>query len=82
VRLLRDRWSILPAPTIKDEQAEARKLDQIRKSFQSRFKDTNLLRGAILADYVFSIGKMMPFIMNVQSDLQRFINSVTKERPQ
>jgi hypothetical protein len=76
VILLRDRWSILPAPTIKDEQAEARKLDQIR------FKDTNLLRRAILADYVFSIGKMMPFIMNVQSDLQRFINSVTKERPQ
>jgi hypothetical protein len=66
---------------IKNGQTEARKLEQIRKSFQSRYKDTNRLRRAILGDYLgFSIGpKMMPFLMSVHPNPQSFINNVTKD---
>ena len=67
---------------LENGQAEARKLEQIRKSFQSQFKDTNLLHRAILGDYfVFSIGpKMMPFLMSIHPDPQSFINTITKDK--
>jgi len=67
---------------LKAAEDEAKKLEQIRQSFQSKFKDNDLLRRAILGDYlVYSIGpKLMPFLASVHPNPKQFIYSVYKDR--
>jgi hypothetical protein len=65
-----------------DSKAEAEKLEEIRKSWQSRIKDNNLLRRAILADYLINeIGpKLIPFLSSIQPNPKIFIDNVSTDR--
>jgi hypothetical protein len=65
-----------------DSKAEAEKLERIRKSWQSRIRDNNLLRRAIMADYlVYQIGpKLLQALTPIHPDPKAFVEEVTKDK--
>ncbi len=65
-----------------NSKAEAEKLERIRKSWQLRIEDNNLLRRAIMADYlVYQIGpKLLQVLSPIHPDPKAFVEEVTKDK--
>lgn len=63
----------------RDAIATTKRLEEIRRSWRSRIRGNNLLRRAILADYlIYEIGpKLIPFLSSIQSNPKILIDNVS-----